>query len=132
MATPFENFIQVEIPKRPYLDADVPAESVIVRRGAGPRQLNGVQLTNGQVLGMVNDELVGVSQTQVNFVSTAFETPDTTWTITHGRNNREAVCVLRDSSNNEIQPDNIQYNPNTVVITFAVAQSGNATVVFLG
>lgn len=132
MATPFESFIQTELPKRPYLGADVTAESVIVRRGVGPRQLDGVLLTNGQVLGMVNDVLQGVAQTQVNFTATPIAVASATWTITHGRNNRNAQVTLRDENDHEIVADEIVYNPNTIVITFAVAQAGTALVTYLG
>ena len=39
MANPFEDFIQLELPNRPWMASDVQEESVIVRRGQGARQL---------------------------------------------------------------------------------------------
>lgn len=132
MATPFETFIQTELPLRGFLPADVAQESVIIRRGAGPRQFDGVPLADGQVLGRVGGVLVGVTQTAVNFVAPAQETPSLTWTINHGRNNKNAIVLLRDADDKEITADEVQFNANSVVITFTVPQAGTAVVIFLG
>lgn len=132
MATPFELTIQTELPKRPYMNADVAQESLIIRRGAGPRQLDGLLLTDGQVVGMVDGELVGIAQSQVNYVSAVFETAEITWTITHNRNKRDAQVTLRDAQHRQIEANDIQYNENDIVVSFAVAQSGTAIAVFLG
>jgi len=132
MSTPFEIFVQTELPKRPYLDTDVAAESVIVRRGVGPRQLSAVPLTEGQVLGMSGGVLVGLSQTAINYTVTTFATAATTWTITHGKNNKNVILTLRDGSDHAVEADDIQYNANSIVVTFAVAQAGTAVAVYLG
>lgn len=41
----FEDFVQTELPKRPYTDTDPAVESIMIRRGLGPRQTVGIQLT---------------------------------------------------------------------------------------
>lgn len=132
MATPFESFIQTELPKRPYLATDLTPEDVVVRRGVGPLQLGGVTLSDGQVLGKVGGIMQGVAQTAINFVAPAVETPNTTWTINHGRNNKNAIVLLRDADDKEITADEVQFNDNSVVVTFAIPQAGTAVVVFLG
>lgn len=66
----FEDFVQLELPKRPYTEDDPNPESVYVRRGPGPRQTVGVTLTaeghvpvlkGGVVIsGLIDDELTCV------------------------------------------------------------------------
>jgi hypothetical protein len=46
----FEDFVQTELPKRPYTDADTTLESLLVRRGVGPRQHQELAFTtDGQI-----------------------------------------------------------------------------------
>ena len=59
----FEDFVQQELPKRGYLNSDVGQETVIIRRGPGPRQFDAVNLAEGQVLGKVGGVLTGVNVT---------------------------------------------------------------------
>lgn len=132
MATPFETFVQTELPKRPYLANDVAQESIIIRRGIGPMQLDGLQLANGQVLGMIDGSLAAINQTAVNYAVQEFEVAATTWTITHGRGNKNAQVVLRDAADKEIKPDEIEFTENTIVITWYEAQAGTAVALFLG
>ena len=49
----FEDFVQQELPKRGYLNSDVAQETIIIRRGAGPRQFDAVTLGEGEVLAKV-------------------------------------------------------------------------------
>ena len=132
MATPFESFIQTELPKRPFLGNDVSAEQVIVRRGNAPRELQSVALQDGEVLGKVGGVLVGITPTTgVSSFNQTEETPATTWTLTHNQANTNALVTVRNSSGEEIIPDTVTYNANDIVITFANAQSGSASVVFV-
>lgn len=132
MATPFESFIQTELPKRPYLAADITVEDVVVRRGAGPLQLGGVTLENGQVLGKVGGQMVGINQTAMDFLAPVFAEPELTWVINHGKNNKNANVLLRDLDDNEITADNIHFGANTITVTFAVPQAGTPIIIFVG
>ncbi len=135
MANPFEDFIQLELPKRPWMASDVQEESVIVRRGAGPRQLQGVVLGEGQVLGMKDGVLQGVAAgaggTGADAVSFVQETPATTWTITHNRNNVNVSVSVYDADGKAFTPDEITVAANTVTITVLEASAGHAVLFFI-
>ncbi len=136
MATPFEEFIQTELPRRPFLLNDVQAESVIVRRGAAPRQMDGVLLAEGEVLGMKDGILQGVGSGGGGSFAGGYthtqETGATSWTITHNRNNSNVAGVtVINSAGNVVVPDSVSIDVNTVTLTFSVAQSGKATLVFV-
>lgn len=45
----FEDFVQTELPKRPFTEADTAAETLLVRRGVGPRQHVELILGEGEV-----------------------------------------------------------------------------------
>lgn len=129
----FTDFVQLELPKRPYLDSDVSGESVIVRRGAGPRQLDAITLTEGQVLGMSGGTLQGVAGAPAAAAEgTRFSqaSASTTWTITHNKGNRKALVQVFDASNDLIIPDNINYGLNAITISLGIALAGTANVVF--
>lgn len=84
----FEDFVQLELPKRPYLNADVAQETVIVRRGPGPRQLSAVELDEGQVLGKVGGVLTGITigaGATFKKHAEAFTT-STAWEVSHNQN----------------------------------------------
>ncbi len=133
----FDTFVQLELPKRPYLDTDPAAETVMVRRGAGPRQLAPVALAEGQVLAMVNGALVGTSvsslsgagvQKAVYTVTSALAT----WTIGHNLNSENLIVQAFDESKFVIIPSTIQIvSANTVQLTFNTPQAGVARVIFL-
>lgn len=132
----FEDFVQVEIPKRPYLNADPSTETVMVRRGAGPRQLSAVTLSEGQVLGMVNGQLVGTDVSVLgNTVRKAVLTvssPAATWTITHNLNSENVIVQAFDENKYVVIPNSIQIVSEDVVeLKFNTAQAGVARVVFL-
>jgi len=134
MANPFEDFIQREIPLRPFLPADVTQESVIVRRGAGPRQMAGVVLEEGQVLGLRDGVLQGVEAshgTSVDAVTFVQEEPATSWTVTHNRNNVNAVVNVYDDKGNWFQPNGLTVTANTVVIELLEAQAGRVVLIFI-
>ncbi len=136
MASAFEAFIQLELPRRPFLLNDVEQESVIIRRGAAPRQMDGIKLSDGQVLGMVNGVLSGVSAggggSFVGGLAYTQETAATTWTIQHNRNNANvAGLTVINTAGNVLFPDTIVADANSVTLTFSVAQAGKATMAFV-
>lgn len=124
----FTDFVQLELPKRPYLDTDLATESIVVRRGAGPRQLQGVTLSNGQVLGMVGGTVQGVAIS----AGQRFEqlTPSSSWTLTHNRNSKNVLVQIYDENDDLIQADNIRANDDDVTVTFGLAFAGYANVLF--
>jgi hypothetical protein len=131
----FENFVQLELPKRPYLDTDSAQETIMVRRGAGPRQLVGVSLTDGQVLGQVGGVVQGVSigdgatfRKYVEEVTVAA----TTWTIAHNLDSENVIVQVMDADGYVILPNEIQVvNADTVTVTFHSLQTGTARLIFL-
>jgi hypothetical protein len=132
----FEDFVQLELPKRPYLSTDVAEETVIVRRGAGPRQLNAVTLTNGQVLGMVGGVLVGTTVASLgNGVRKAIlnvTVDDAQWDIPHGLNSTNVIVQVVDAAGYVIIPKEIQIlDANNITVYFNTAQTGTARVIFL-
>jgi hypothetical protein len=134
MANLFETYIQTELPKRPFLPTDVPTESIIVRRGAGPRQLAGIKLEDGQVLGMVEGALVGIEANQgaqVDAVTHDQTEAQTTWTIVHNRNNANVLVSVYDASGVEVFPNTKVATANNVVLDFTEAQIGKAQILFL-
>jgi hypothetical protein len=136
MATSFEEFIQLELPKRPFLQTDVPTESIIVRRGVGARQLDGVVLNDGDVLVKRNGVLVAESLSDnlvsaIDSVVHVQTTPAITWTITHTKNNRNVVITLLDSAYQEMLADSVVVSNSNIVFHFTEVQTGVANVVFL-
>jgi len=135
MANPFEDFIQREMPLRPFMPSDIAVESVIIRRGEGPRQLAGVQLTEGQVLGLKNGLLQGVTAgaggSAVDAVAYEQEEAATTWTVTHNRNNVNVVVNVYDADGNWFAPNGLKVTANTVVVDVLEAQAGRVVLIFI-
>jgi hypothetical protein len=132
----FEAFVQLELPKRPYLEADPAQETVMVRRGQGPRQLAAVSLTEKQVLAMVNGQLVGTTVSSLgNAIRKAVlsvTTAATTWSIPHNLGSRNVIIQVFDDDGYMVIPADIQIvDENNIEITFNSAQTGTARVAFL-
>lgn len=132
----FEDFVQLELPKRPYLEADPAQETVMVRRGQGPRQLAAVSLTEKQVLAMVNGQLVGTTVSSLgNAIRKAVlsvTTAATTWSIPHNLGSRNVIIQVFDDDGYMVIPADIQIvDENNIEITFNSAQTGTARVAFL-
>ena len=130
----FEDFVQLELPKRPYLNTDPAQETVIVRRGAGPRQLSAVALADGQVLGKVGGVLTGVSigagATFKKYTETF--TADSAWVVNHAQNSTVFVAQVFDATGKVIIPDEIETtDANTITVLFNTATAGRVTVIFL-
>lgn len=119
----FTDFIQTELPLRPYLASDVPANSVIVRQGSGPRQLSGVTLEEGEILMNVAGSLVAVNLEDVtgntdSYVHTQ-ESASSTWTIAHNMNSINYVLNCFDENGKVVVPDDITtIDENTIEISF--------------
>ena len=137
MANAFEDFIQLELPKRPFLASDVDEESIIIRRGPGARALAGVKLAEGQVLGMKDGQLQGVAQesgnggSAVDAVTHVQEEAATSWVITHNRNNVNVVLNLYGDDGKAFEADEVIVAANTVTITLLEAAAGRAILIFV-
>lgn len=132
----FESFVQLELPKRPYLDTDASTETVLVRRGAGPRQMAAVTLAEGQVLGMVNGELVGtdvsVLGNTVRKAVLSVGVAAATWTVTHNLGSENVIVQAFDENKFVVIPNSIQIVSDDVVeLKFNTPQAGVARIIFL-
>lgn len=130
MASDFESFIQIEIPKRPFMETDAEQESVIIRRGQGPRQLQGVKLNEGEALGMRDGKLVSmeikgaVSQTHVQGEASKH------WTIVNEHNSVNVVATLYNVSGKVILADDVVVTNEQIDVFFVEAQAGRAVLIF--
>lgn len=135
----FEDFVQQELPKRGYLNSDVPQETLIIRRGQGPRQFDAIQLEEGQVVGFLNGQLAGVHVSDAgigdNILRKAIlqvEAPAAVWTITHNLGSENVIVQAFDQDKFVIIPHSIQIVSEDVVeLTFNTAMTGTARVIFL-
>ena len=130
----FETFIQTELPKRGYLDSDVPQETIIVRRGAGPRQFDAVTLEDGQVLARVNGQLVGMNLAGNGIRKAIVPVLEgsTQWVVNHNFDSENAIVQCFDENKSVIFPDSIKIDDgDNITITFNKAQSGTARIIFL-
>ena len=131
MASPFEAFVQLELPLRPFAQVDGSQESIPVRRGAGPRQLTFIDLEEGQVLGKVDGMLVGVNATSFTPKKyTHIQTvPDTTWVVQHNLNINDPMIQVIDSTSQVVIPNTITItDTNTVTVTFNSPITGRTIV----
>ena len=130
----FEDFVQVELPKRPYLNADVPQNSIIVRQGAGPRQLSAVTLQEGQVLTVdSNGDMIATTPIALvkKFILTVGVASEI-WNLNHNLNSENVIVQCFDENKSVIIPDTIQIlDANSIRVTFEVGQIGIARVLFL-
>lgn len=129
----FVQFVQAELFRRPFLNNDPNQESIMVRRGGGPRQLTGLDIADDQVIGRVNGQIVGIPVGEVGGGAAdrkfLFEqsTAATQWTINHSYNSTNLEVYVVDENNSRILPDDItSTTANTVVITFTKEQAGKA------
>lgn len=130
----FETFIQTELPKRGYLDSDVPQETIIVRRGPGPRQFDAITLEDGQVLARVNGVLVGMNLAGngIRKAIVPVDVPATSWVVNHNFDSENAIVQCFDEGKSVIFPDSIKIDDgDTITITFNKNQTGTARIIFL-
>lgn len=129
----FTDFIQTELPLRPYLANDVQKGSVIIRNGDGPRQLSGIKLLPGQIIMNIEGTLQAVNLEDVtgntdNHVHVQ-ETPSVTWTIEHGGETDNFTCSVYDENGKPVIFDDITpINSNSFSISFAEPTIGKAVV----
>lgn len=137
MANAFESFIQLELPKRPYLPEDIQTESLLIRRGPGPRQLAGLKLEENQTVVFKDGQLTPAPYGSPEGTSTTFglafyqEVPASVWTIAHNHANKNVVVTLLDNDFSEILADTLSVYDNEIIINFVEPQSGYANIVFL-
>lgn len=132
-ANPFESFVQIELPKRPYLETDAPQQSVLIRAGAGPRQMRHVVLAEGEVLGMVDGELKGLIPNTGPEIDAAVHIQaytSTRWVIEHNRNNRNVQISLYDAEGREFEADRVQIGDNAVTVFLVEPAMGRAVLLF--
>ena len=131
----FTDFIQVELPKRPYLESDVPQNSVIIRNGAGPRQLDGIQLLPGQIIMNIGGTIQAVALEDVsgntdNFVQEV-SVAAAQWTLAHGGGSENVLVALYDSAGRYMIPDEITIvDDNTITVDFGSPIDGKAVVLY--
>ena len=135
----FEDFVQVELPLRPYVEVDPDLETIPIRRGAGPRQLQFVDLADGEVLGKVGGTLQGVSIGSISAQSHNHDQAiaSTQWVINHAQGSENYIIQIRDVNGSVIIPDEITTGdgggldkPNNVTVDFTTAIDGKAFIVF--
>ena len=134
-ATPFTNFVQVELPKRAVLSEDVPLNSVMIRGGAAPRSLQGVELLDGQILMCIEGTIQAVNLEDVTGDTDNHEhvqeVPSSTWTVNHLGKSLNCIVTVLDDTNKVVTPDEIQYtDEDTVTVTFLSPVVGRALVVY--
>jgi hypothetical protein len=133
MAAEFENFVQQELPRRPYVTTNPSQETVPVRRGPGPRQLEFIDIQEGEVLGKSGGVITGISILEVgNCKGFAYEKPAgaSVWTITHLQNTRNVQITVYDQEGAIIFPDRVSVvDSDNVQVTFSNAQAGRAVLI---
>lgn len=126
----FEQTIQTELPLRPFLSTDVEQEMVFVRRGLGPRQMQAIEIREGEVLGKVGGVLKSIKMTEVDAVSHNQTFTSARWNIVHNRNNTNVQVSLYDVNGNSFEPDAILTTKNQVSVSLAEPAIGRAVLIF--
>lgn len=133
----FTDFIQIELPLRPFLSADVPENSVLIRQGAGPRQMSAVTLDEGEIIMNIGGTLQAVLLDDVAGTTDSFihtqETASSTWNIAHNTNTENFTLTVFDDRNKIVVPDEVEViDANNVTVTFAqFPTSGRAVLVII-
>ena len=124
----FVTFVQSELFKRPFTNTDPEKESVLVRRGGAPRQMQSVDLAEDEVLTKKNGTLQGVSINEIGGVRAEvhhWDTAASVWTVDHTKGSRRVIAQVVDENFQVVIPDNISF-PSTsrIVVNFAQPQRG--------
>lgn len=130
----FNTFIQIEVPKRPYLESDVDQETIIIRRGNGPRQLQALKLSEGQTVlfkdGQLQATKAGALAAGMDVRSIPQDTPSSVWVLSHGMNCNNVMVQVIGNDNKVFNPSDIEYiDANTVHVTLPQEVAGNALLV---
>ncbi len=136
-ANPFEGFVQEELGKRPYSQTDGPEETILVRRGPGPRQLSYLVLQEGQIIGLVNGVLTGIAMSGLggsgsNVMHTHKQpVAAALWSINHGLNHKYFTYNVYDATGRSIWPDEVNIiDENNITISFLIPTSGHVVITF--
>lgn len=132
----FVAYVQRELFKRPFSNDDPVQESIMIRRGGGPRQLTGLELGDLELVGQKDGEVVGIpigdlaglggGSVEKKMIHTE-ATPAITWTVDHSYSSRDVEVYVVDLDNNRVEADSIQaVDDDTVIIGFTQAQAGKA------
>lgn len=129
----FEDFIQTELPRRPWSPNNPTQESIPVRRGPGPRQLDFVEINEGEILGKQGGVIIGIPL-PVTSLCVGFEhiqnTPALTWNIFHNGGTKRIQITIYDVSDNVILSNEINLiDNNNLSITFTEPQDGRAILI---
>lgn len=130
----FEDFIQTELPKRPWSPDDPAQESIPVRRGVGPRQLDFIELNDDEVLGKVAGEVKGVPIPGISTICSGYEhtqlVASNSWVVNHAGNTKRIQITIYDATDNVILPDEITLTDNNnITVTFTEPQDGRAILI---
>lgn len=130
----FNTFIQIEVPKRPYLESDVDQETIIIRRGNGPRQLQALKLDEGQTVLFKDGQLqaikAGALDAGMDVRSIPQDTPSDQWVLSHGMNCNNVMVQVIGKDNKVFNPSDIEYiDTNTVHVTLPQEVAGTALLV---
>lgn len=132
----FVAYVQRELFKRPFSNDDPTPESVMIRRGGGPRQLTGLELSDLELVGQRDGAVVGIpigdlaglggGAVEKKVIHTQ-DTPNVTWTITHEYASKNVEVYVVDTDSQRVEADSIQaVDDDTVIIGFTQAQAGKA------
>jgi len=102
---PFNEFVKTELPLRPILSTDGNQESVLVRRGAGPRVFESVDINEGEVVGKSGGLITSVPMTAgLVAATTHLILANSTKTITTYLNtqfiSKKIIIEIHDGTNN--------------------------------
>ncbi|MBV1952713.1 MAG: hypothetical protein KUG64_11035 [Cycloclasticus sp.] len=135
----FEDFIQTELPLRPYTTTNPDLETIPVRRGSGPRELQFIDLAEGEVLGKVGGVLTGVTVASLSTLSYNHiqAISSNQWVINHNINSENFLVQIRDALGNIIISDGIKPGdaggldtPNNITVDFTSPVTGKAFIIF--
>lgn len=143
----FEQFVQTELPLRPFAPSDGNQEAIAIRRGQGPRQMQFLDLEDGQVLARVNGVLQGVTLSGMSgngklggvrymVLDVADGSAASTWTLTHNLGSFNCIAQAYqkngDGSFQSVLPDLIKLvDNNTVEMKFSTPIAGKAILSFV-
>lgn len=127
----FVSYVQSELFRRPFLNSDTDQETVMVRRGGGPRQLTGIEMAEGQILAKVGGQLVGASVGDLGGGDRKFlheqDEAALEWVVNHGYDSVNVEVFILDENNARVEPNEIvATDADTVTISFTKVQAGKA------
>lgn len=135
MTDVFERYTREELANRVVLLDDVPDNSFFFRKPGSPngsKELEAISLAEGEVLGIVDGNVVGVAAPSTTSYLHDQTTPSMAWTITHNKNNVNVDIAVMNDNNERILTDTARATgPNTVVITTLAAIKGRAILTFI-